>query len=81
MYLYTRSLCVLGPGLTSTPYKYWAVTTLDPLQVYCDIDDEVGWTVIMRRSDMDVSFDRTWDEYKHGFGNISGKYHLTILLY
>ncbi|XP_061176977.1 fibroleukin-like [Saccostrea echinata] len=36
--------------------------------------DGGGWTVIQKREDDDVDFYRTWNEYKHGFGNASKNY-------
>ena len=39
--------------------------------VYCDqTSNGGGWNVIERRQDGSVSFERKWDEYKAGFGNI-----------
>ncbi|KAI8502191.1 hypothetical protein Bbelb_197790 [Branchiostoma belcheri] len=48
-----------------------------PVEVYCDMDtDGGGWTVIQRRIDGTVPFNRTWDEYKRGFGNKDGEHWL-----
>ncbi|XP_019636528.1 PREDICTED: fibrinogen C domain-containing protein 1-A-like [Branchiostoma belcheri] len=41
-----------------------------PFHVYCDMDtDAGGWTVIQRRQDGSVPFDKTWTEYEQEFGN------------
>ncbi|KAK7807452.1 hypothetical protein U0070_025084, partial [Myodes glareolus] len=48
-----------------------------PLKVFCDMEtDGGGWTVIQRRQDGSMSFQRTWDEYKEGFGNVAREYWL-----
>ncbi|XP_056125482.1 angiopoietin-related protein 7 [Rhinichthys klamathensis goyatoka] len=48
-----------------------------PVEVYCDMDTESGgWTVIQRRQDGSVNFDRSWKEYKEGFGDLHTEYWL-----
>ena len=47
------------------------VQTYPPFNVFCTPD---AWIIIMRRTEMDISFDREWDEFKEGFGDLTGKY-------
>ncbi|XP_078573045.1 fibrinogen-like protein 1 [Branchiostoma floridae x Branchiostoma japonicum] len=47
------------------------------LEAFCDMDTAGGgWTVIQRRQDGSIPFNRTWEEYKLGFGNKNGEYWL-----
>lgn len=49
------------------------VPHIEPFLVPCDgIIAGPGWTVIQRRVDNTVDFNRKWDEYKNGFGDLNG---------
>ncbi|XP_047484647.1 ficolin-2-like [Penaeus chinensis] len=50
-----------------------------PVQVWCDMDtDGGGWTVFFKREKnlIQERFNRSWSEYKDGFGNPSSEYWL-----
>ncbi|XP_053238033.1 fibrinogen-like protein 1 [Podarcis raffonei] len=48
----------------------------EPIGVYCNMQDG-GWTVIQHiTANSTVDFDRTWQDYKHGFGTINDNYWL-----
>ncbi|VDI12928.1 Hypothetical predicted protein [Mytilus galloprovincialis] len=53
------------------------IDTVGGKQVYCDMDaDGGGWIVIQRRSERKVKFERTWNEYENGFGEVAGEHWL-----
>lgn len=47
----------------------------EPFYVPCQDD---GWTVIMNRSSDALSFERSWLEYKNGFGNLAGDFFIGL---
>ncbi|CAG2240823.1 unnamed protein product [Mytilus edulis] len=54
-----------------------SIDTVGGKQVYCDMDvDGGGWIVIQRRSNWKVKFERTWNEYENGFGDVAGEHWL-----
>ncbi|XP_041787782.1 angiopoietin-related protein 2-like [Anopheles merus] len=49
----------------------------EPLEVYCDQDfEDGGWIVIQNRFDGFVNFNRSWEKYRDGFGDIGTEYWL-----
>ena len=48
----------------------WSTTT-----IYCDTKTaDGGWTVIQRRVDGSVDFNRSWSDYEKGFGDLNGEF-------
>lgn len=58
-------------------YVIYPFNATQSVRVYCDMEDRVGgWTVIQRRSDSNLNFDKMWKDYANGFGSIDGDHWL-----
>lgn len=71
-----------NPASISNAYEVFHLCTSKPLnfgvtKIYaaCDMDtDGGGWMVIMKRTNGDVNFNRTLEDYEFGFGNLNGEF-------
>ncbi|KAG7494100.1 hypothetical protein JOB18_022929 [Solea senegalensis] len=58
-------------------YHIYIGNRTEPVQVYCDMEtSRGGWTVFQRRFNGTVDFQRSWREYKMGFGDVLGEHWL-----
>ncbi|XP_060663367.1 ficolin-2-like [Drosophila nasuta] len=65
----------------STSFHTITLPDAQPFTVSCESNltkDGTGWTVIQRRKDGSVDFNRTWDEYKESFGDLAGEFFLGL---
>lgn len=55
------------------------VPDIEPFAVSCESDIENGgWTVIQRRLDGSVNFQRSWNNYRDGFGDLKGEFFIGL---
>ncbi|XP_033746145.1 fibrinogen-like protein 1 [Pecten maximus] len=59
-------------SIQSGVYRIQPSDGVRTFEVYCDLEhDGGGWTTIQRRVDGTENFERNWNDYKSGFGNVS----------
>ncbi|XP_016064106.1 PREDICTED: angiopoietin-related protein 3 [Miniopterus natalensis] len=46
--------------------------------VYCDVKSGSSWTLIQQRIDGSQNFNETWENYRHGFGQLNGEFWLGL---
>lgn len=63
---------------TSGTFQILPQGSSEPIQVFCEITADAGWTVVQRRIDGSEDFDRVWEAYDHGFGNLTGEFWLGL---
>ena len=55
--------------------KSWCGGRLSIVEMYCDTKTaDGGWTVIQRRKNGSVDFNRPWSDYEKGFGDLNGEF-------
>nr|KAF6267302.1 angiopoietin 4 [Myotis myotis] len=62
---------------TSGVYTIHVANVTEPRKVFCDMEaNGGGWTLIQRRANGSVNFQRNWKDYKQGFGDLAGEHWL-----
>ncbi|XP_078667361.1 microfibril-associated glycoprotein 4-like [Branchiostoma floridae x Branchiostoma belcheri] len=65
--------------VSSGVHKIQPVGLSRPISVYCDqTTDGGGWTVIQRRFDGSIDFNRPYNDFRYGFGPANGEYWLGL---
>ncbi|XP_070555898.1 uncharacterized protein [Ptychodera flava] len=70
---------VYDSGITTSGiYAIYPISSPAEFNVSCDmnVNEGIGWTVIERRVDGQEDFNRTWIEYRQGFGDLESSHWL-----
>ncbi|KFB52139.1 AGAP000806-PA-like protein [Anopheles sinensis] len=82
VHVYPRSCREISEGMSGEETIYPRASPAgpgEPLEVYCDQDFEGGgWIVIQNRYDGFVNFNRSWEKYREGFGDIGTEFWLGL---
>ncbi|XP_035664160.1 fibrinogen-like protein A [Branchiostoma floridae] len=66
-------------AVSSGVHDIMPVGLTSPLSVYCDqTTDGGGWTVIQRRLDGSIDFNRLYNDFRYGFGSSAGEQWLGL---
>ena len=62
---------------TNGVYTIYLKSQSRSIEVYCDMTTKGGgWILFQRRFNGNISFDRDWQNYKEGFGDVHGEFWL-----
>ncbi|XP_021706497.1 angiopoietin-related protein 1-like [Aedes aegypti] len=71
--------CKNTPSKTNGQYQLKPFGTDEVMVGYCEQEKfGGGWLVVQHRFDGSVDFQRTWSEYKNGFGSLGGEFWLGL---
>ncbi|KAJ8007169.1 hypothetical protein DPEC_G00114750 [Dallia pectoralis] len=68
----------VSPDATSGVYVIQPAGVKSPFKVYCEMLADGGWTVFQQRTGPQVRFDRGWNKYKDGFGDLQNDHWLGL---
>lgn len=51
----------------------------NPLLVNCDISDGMSWITVQKRTNGRLNFNKNWNEYAKGFGDLYGELMFRII--
>nr|BAN92384.1 self-incompatibility-linked fibrinogen-like protein-A [Ciona intestinalis] len=82
--LYQDCKAIYDAGyVESCVYPIWILKLYKFIHVYCDMDvqavsNNTGWITVQRRINGEINFDRGWQNYVDGFGNVRGEHWLGL---
>lgn len=64
-------------------YRIRSSVNAEPFYAFCQqaaasSPPPPAWTMILRRSENETSFNRNWEEYRRGFGHVAGDHWIGL---